>query len=102
MALDFRSRPSKNERYDPEDEHVRQLPGDKESKGNRRGQEYKFTSPSANLAQWDDECNYDPGLANLTPMDGVEYAAYRLCNLDKGVSVDNVVTQQYAYKPGRS
>lgn len=50
----------------------------------RQGAEYKFQPGDRDVAIWDDECNYDPGLSNFTPLNGCEATAYKLA-LEKGI-----------------
>lgn len=50
----------------------------------RVGAEYKFQPGDRSVPVWDDECNYDPGLAAKVSLNGCESTAYKLA-LSKGI-----------------
>lgn len=92
------SKPGFDEGYPERDQMPAPLPGTPTSEGVRRGQEYHVRPPFADVAHWEDPCNYDPGIANILPMDGVSSTAYKLCQLEDGISVDNVMTKNWRRK----
>lgn len=64
---------------DPRDSHVGPAPKA------RVGAEYKFSPGARDVAVWDDECNYDPGIASKVPLNGTESTAHKLA-LAKGIN----------------
>lgn len=101
MADRFGSKPGEDQGFDPRNNQQQPLAGTRSDKGVRRGQYEPSIPHSADLAVWEDEYNFTPQLANVTPRDGVDCTTHALFT-GKGVSVDNVEEETYVYKPGRS